>query len=152
MAPPKEGGGAKQQDDGRRSDRADRPPSRRLRLGRQGFGHWLRADRCRFGARLRRLYRFIDRPDFGDKAVTAARHGDDEAMCSRRLSKDATQGRDVLGKIIFFDDRVRPDRFHEALFVEHGALMLEQIEQSLEDSRSERDGRAVSPQKATAQV
>ena len=87
-----------------------------------------------------------------DKAVAATWHGDDVVMGTGRFPKDPAQRRDVLGKIIFFNDGIGPNRFNEALLIEHGVVMFDHIEERLKNPRRQRDWCISAPQKAFRRI
>ena len=53
-----------------------------------------------------------------------------------------------MGEIIFFDDRIGPDRLHQAFLVEHDVVMLDQVEERLKNPRRQGNRRARTRQKA----
>ncbi len=65
------------------------------------------------------------------------------------FAEDVAQGRDVLAEVIFLDDRVRPNRLHQPLFIQHGIVVLDHVEERIEDSRCEGNRRPIAPPQET---
>ena len=77
------------------------------------------------------------------KAVAATRYRHDVAVGTWRFAEDLPQFRDRLRQIVFLDDRVRPDRLHDPLLVQHTVVMLDHIKKRIEYSRRQGNWRPV---------
>ncbi len=66
-------------------------------------------------------------------------------MGTGRFPENAAQRRDILGEIIFFDDGIGPDRFHQALLVEDGVVIFDQVEERLKNPRRQCNRSGTSP-------
>ena len=63
------------------------------------------------------------------------------------LAERAAQGRDLSSKIVFVDDRVRPDEPEEFVLLDGLVLVLQQDGEHLEGLGRNRNGVAVGPQR-----
>jgi hypothetical protein len=85
------------------------------------------------------------RGNAGGELIAAARNGDDVAGA---VPKSFTEQRNVLGKVVFFDERFRPDGLEELVFCDHAAGIADQAGEHLKGLWQERDGLAVAQQGA----
>jgi hypothetical protein len=67
-----------------------------------------------------------------DETIAPTRNRDDEAMVVGPLAEHPAQRVNRLREIAFFDDDLRPERFHEGALVEELSGVLDEIQQRVE--------------------
>ena len=83
---------------------------------------------------------------FGDKTITAARHGFDVTRLARVVAQGFAQHSDVERQIAFLDEPLLPDALHQFIFFNRPTGALDQHGERFENLRRDRNKLSVAQQ------